>query len=286
MKNVYWLASYPKSGNTWMRAFLSNYWQNGDVPADINDLQHTVVVNARAPFDDALGIDSGHLTHDEIDALRPAVYRVYASEGERHHWKIHDAFQRLPSGEPMFPADITAGVIYILRSPLDVAISYAHHNRVSVDEAMAMMADAAHGLTMTTTTQIGQLHQKMFTWGQHVTGWVDQTDLPLLLVRYEDMTAQPMRAFAEVVRFVGGDPADTARIEKAVRFSSFGELKNQEQARGFKEKTQISESFFRQGKAGGWRATLTEAQVARIVADHGAVMRRFGYLSAAGEIVG
>lgn len=285
MKNVYWLASYPKSGNTWMRAFLSNYWQNGDAPADINDLQHTFVLSARAPFDDALGIDSGLLTHAEIDALRPAVYRSYASNGERHYWKTHDACQRLESGEPMFPADITAGVIYILRTPFDVAISYAHHNHATVDEAIEWMRDDEHGLTMTKTNQIGQLHQRICSWSTHVRSWTEQTDLPLLVVRYEDMIAEPFGTFSQVVGFVGGDPADEDRLAKAIRFSSFKELRNQELARGFKEKTQMSESFFRQGKAGGWRSTLTDAQIERIIQDHQMVMQRFGYLNSLGEVV-
>lgn len=73
------------------------------------------------------------------------------------------------------------------------------------------------------------------------------------------------------------------RIGKAVRFSDFQVLSRQEAEKGFRERPTEAERFFRQGKSGGWRSQLTAAQAARIVADHGEVMRRFGYLDAAGQ---
>ncbi len=75
MSGIYWLASYPKSGNTWLRSFLSNLQQDGDAPADINELATGTIASARDWLDEALGFDSADLSADEIDRLRPAVYR-------------------------------------------------------------------------------------------------------------------------------------------------------------------------------------------------------------------
>lgn len=278
LKKLYWLASYPKSGNTWMRALLNNYLEAGEAPSDINQLERTANINLRTWYDELLMIESSLLTHAEIDALRPMLYRRYAAQhgGDKQFCKIHDAFRTLPDGTPIFPPDVTAGVIYLIRDPRDVAISYAHHNSTSIDEAVAAMADNAHGLFMRQDTALNQVPQWMGSWSSHVRSWVDESQLPLLVVRYEDLSADPAHTFALAVAFVGL-PLDQARLDKAVRFSRFETLRQQERQHGFREKTQASESFFRKGKAGDWRETLSAEQIARIESDHAVVMQRFGY---------
>lgn len=71
--SIVWLASYPKSGNTWMRVFLTNYLRNADTPADINDLEFMGIATARELFDMYAGFESSDLTHEEIDAARPST---------------------------------------------------------------------------------------------------------------------------------------------------------------------------------------------------------------------
>ena len=64
MTGICWLASYPKSGNTWFRIFLTNYLRDATSPVDINDLGHSAIASRRAPFDEALGFESGELSQD------------------------------------------------------------------------------------------------------------------------------------------------------------------------------------------------------------------------------
>jgi hypothetical protein len=74
-----WLASYPKSGNTWLRMLIANLSAVDDRPVDINDLpERGGIGSARGPFDYLTLVDSSLLTHDEIDALRPRVYEELA----------------------------------------------------------------------------------------------------------------------------------------------------------------------------------------------------------------
>lgn len=292
MIGVFWLASYPKAGNTWLRTFLSNYWSDAAQPVSINELVHTGVVAARQIFDDLLSMDSAELTAPELDEVRPQVYRALARECQRDQrifWKIHDAFQRLPNGEPIFPLDTTSGVIYVVRSPLDLVISYAHHNGISIDESIAWMNDPIHGLFLPASTRLAQVPQVMGTYSGHVSGWVDQNDLPLLAVRYEDMTRTPLETFGQVARFVHErltlpDP-DPERIARAVRFSSFAELKRQEGEHGFVEKNERAALFFRKGQVGDWRESLNPDQVGQLIDAHRDVMIRFGYLDTAEHIV-
>ena len=72
---IYWLASYPKSGNTWMRLFLHNLREGGERPADINRIALDDIASSRRWLDEVLGFDTSELTHREVERLRPSVYR-------------------------------------------------------------------------------------------------------------------------------------------------------------------------------------------------------------------
>ncbi|NJM14882.1 MAG: hypothetical protein HC896_05435 [Bacteroidales bacterium] len=78
-KTLVWLASYPKSGNTWYRIFLSNLLSGKEMPQSINNMYYTAIASSREIFEQATGISSTDLTFDEIDALRPQVFRFIAS---------------------------------------------------------------------------------------------------------------------------------------------------------------------------------------------------------------
>ena len=96
-------------------------------------------------------------------------------------------------------------------------------------------------------------------------------------MRYEDMIADPTASFLTMVQRLRM-PVDEPRVRRAAAFSSFDTLRAQEDETGFIEKPAKAEKFFREGRVGGWRRDLSDAQAARIVDDHRDVMRRFGYL--------
>lgn len=280
---IIWLASYPKSGNTWFRAFLTNLIQDGDTPASVNELEARYLAASRTLFDEYSGVESANLLPHEIEQLRPRVYeavvRVEGLKGDTPlMMKIHDACTCVTNGTPLVSSEATRGAIYFLRNPLDVAVSFAHHSACDIDCIIEKMADTSYSLKDRCDRIGNQFRQRLLTWSGHVTSWVDGLGTPLHLMRYEDMVRFPVETFTAAVRFVGL-PDDPARIQKALRFSDICELQRQEQLHGFKEKAQNAASFFRKGQAGSWRESLTDHQVRRIIHDHRDVMRRFGYLN-------
>ena len=80
IKKIIWLASYPKSGNTWIRLFLDNIRSGSDQPADINHISVSRIASSRALFDQYAGINSSDLNDDEIERYRPQVYRLMAHD--------------------------------------------------------------------------------------------------------------------------------------------------------------------------------------------------------------
>jgi aryl sulfotransferase len=275
VSGILWIASYPKSGNTWFRAFVENLRRDGGQPVDINDLQ-IVNANRRRMFDDATGVESSELTPEEIARLCPRVYRYIAEQSaETVFLKIHNACTVLPDGTPFIPPEATAGAIYIIRNPLDVAISLAHHVGKPLDSKIATMASSDGGDP--SDIAIEHFGQDFLSWSGHVLSWIDQQAFPVHVVRYEDMQERPIETFTAAARFCGL-PCDPDRVRRAIHHSSFEALQRQERETGFRERPVTTSSFFRQGKAGGWRDVLSPSQVAQIVEEHGPVMRRFGYL--------
>lgn len=286
MSRICWLASYMKSGNTWLRIFINNLRANSDDPVDINSLSRLEpIASSRMEFDDAMGVESSDLTFEEIEYYRPAVYRHMAhASPDMLLLKIHDAYTLSKQGIPIVPTDITHGAIYILRNPLDVAVSMSHFVKRDIDSVLDIMGCENLAFAALRQKLFIQLLQRTLSWSRHVTSWIDLPPFPVHVVRYEDMQQSPLATFTNVARFAGL-PDDEERVARAIRHSSFGTLQQQEQKHGFRERPGTATSFFRKGEAGGWRRELTEAQVERIITDHGAVMRRFGYLSESGQIL-
>ncbi len=285
MGNIYWLASYPKSGNTWTRILLTNYLRNAEQPADINSLDGGPIASARQVFDDHVGLEASDLTQEQIERYRPFVYeQLSAQANEPLFLKVHDAYTYTPFGYPLISKEATAGVLYLMRNPLDVAVSFAHHSNTTVERMVRKMSESDYAFVDNPHMLHNQLRQKLLTWGQHVTSWVDEPDLRVLVVRYEDLKADSVGTFTKMIRFCGLE-ADPARIEKAVRFSQFEQVQQQEAEHGFGEKMAKAQSFFRKGIVGSWREALTPELVETLINDHRAVMQRFGYLDEEGQLL-
>jgi aryl sulfotransferase len=277
VSGILWLASYPKSGNTWLRAFVANLRRGDDRPADINNFEIPGASNRRL-FDDGAGVEASDLTEGEIARYRPQIYRHLAeSTAGTVFLKIHDACTLLPDGAPLIPPDATSGAIYVVRNPLDVAVSFAHHSRQTVDRTIAIMAMTDYSFSA--DLPIRNLNQRLLSWSEHVLSWIDRAPFPVHIVRYEDMHERAIETFTEAARFCGL-PCGPDRVAMALRHSSFEQLRKQEREHGFNEKPTPGSAFFREGRAGAWKEVLSEPQIARVVADHGAVMQRFGYLPA------
>ena len=291
MTRTIWLASYPKSGNTWFRILVANLSAKDGKPANINDLpERSGIASARILFDYLSLIDSDLLTHDEIDCLRPRVYENLASGAldDEHDKleeiqpvrfvKVHDAYTLTRKGEPLLAGRRGAdGAILIVRDPRDVAPSLANHNRGSIDEAIRFMCDAAAAFCGTSRRLHNQLRQQLPGWSGWMESWLGQSDIPVHLIRYEDMKADTLGTFRRALDFAGRMASDED-IRRAVAFADFAELRRQEEENGFHEApSDPGGKFFRRGKAGAWRDELTAEQVGRIEDAHAPMMRRLGY---------
>jgi hypothetical protein len=274
LKNIVWLASYPKSGNTWARIFLANYLLGASEPVPINQVHRIGIGDSVAGAYKAVAggrydpLDTiGHLR------LREKVLRAIAGNGSDMNFvKTHNAKDHAFGFELIAPR-YSRSAVYIIRDPLDVVVSYARH----YGQTPAQAAKSLSRPDNTTSADATSVKQYLGDWSDHVTGWTSTSDFPVHVMRYEDMKADPQAAFATLLGFLG-IPVDSERLERAIRFSSFDEMQRQESVTPFIERSANLERFFHTGKAGQWMTALAPEDVAFLRERHGRVMTKHGYL--------
>jgi hypothetical protein len=276
-RRLAWIASYPRSGNTWVRSFLFSLYhvfRNSFETIDFDKL------DAFCPWDTAAELYRNYLPgppnsvdNKRIAELRPRVFSdiVRRTKGVALI-KTHNA--RLNAhGTPLIEEPLTAGAIYLVRNPLDVALSFARFRHTSVDQAIADMASKGFGRM----SDPHAVYWASSSWTVNVLSWVEPIDTKILVVRYEDLVEQPKRFFLDIARHLMMKPTEE-QLAKALEVTTFDKLRDMDAARRAKARKSPHIEFIRSGHSGQWRDVLTKEQIDRIAADHGAVMDRFGYL--------
>lgn len=276
MGNIVWLASYPKSGNTWMRAFIYNLVENPAKPGRLDSLPGFFEDESKPrwyqPYTQGRVLED--LSFDEVMAIRPQVHRDIA-DSQLHgsiFTKTHNMFGQL-SGQSIHNISVMAGAVYIVRNPLDVVLSVADHFGLSVDEAIDFMGNEQTGMPTNAENVAGYTG----SWSTHVASWTVQPHPSIVVLRYEDLQDKPLKAFQRVANLLGMG-GDRKRVKKAIEFSDFRVLKAQEKKIGFVERSPNSQAFFRKGQKNQWPDMLSKEQVGRIVDRHREQMERYRYV--------
>lgn len=260
---INWLASYPKSGNTWVRLLLTAYAYNGYL--DINDMRSTGdthVIHYQAacvkPFNE--------MTKGEKAFIRNAALlnMVNSTKAKPLIVKTHSSNSEV-FGTHMIPAQITTSAVYIVRDPRKVAPSFAKHTGKTYDEAIESMGDEFFVLGGDHEVQIF-----MSSWSNHVRSWRAQ-NLEAVFIKYEDIVEDTHKALELVLNTYKID-VNKKRIDKAVKACELHKLQKQEQKNGFREASHKTSCFF-----GQEHEKLTSEQILKIENDHAEVMEQLGY---------
>lgn len=207
---VNWIASYPKSGNTWLRFMLASYLTGTPVSS-----VRTKVLNQMIPAVGGMvrnGIPEGHLD--------PLMVKTHS----------------LPGTRAVAPfAEATRSAVYLVRNPRDVMLSILRHSGAKPGTEQARQ----FGLSFVAHRGLPQLTDE-FEWGswpQSVRAWATPDkvrahfpDIDVLVVRYEDMRAEPTAALHKILDHVGAGPVDPERLAAAVASTSMDSLRTLEQS--------------------------------------------------------
>ncbi len=273
-KSIVWMASYPKSGNTWARILLANYLANESKPIPINNARRIAMGDAIAKTYSMVAgrqIDTSDI--DLTLQLRPGVLRgIVANNADINLVKTHNARTKA-RGVTLIPDEVTRSAIYIMRNPLDMVLSYARHYGMSHADACIAVSHVDNA-NLPSEDAVAQF---MGSWSDHVRSWTSPSAYPVLVLRYEDFLSDPHGNFAKVVEHLGMT-VDSERLDRAIRFASFKEMSKQEEKQGFVEKSKESERFFAKGKSDQWKSDLEPNLVKQMRQAHRKVMKKYGYL--------
>lgn len=285
-ENFWYIASYPKSGNTWCRLFiqqvihLKNYFDlTGKINLDdINDLLINIgsIASSRDWIDDQLGVDSRLLNMKEIELARRKIglSSPTFADSFRYH-KIHDFFYGHYSKKPIVPIERCSGIVYLIRHPVDIAISMKHFFLWDIDSSVNFLMNNNAYLNVDNHGQ--QVSQFLGSWDMHVESWTSQSCTPILLLRYEDLIYKSESSFTKLSKFLN-ITNEKKIISKAIQDTNFFKLKKIEEKKGFREKPQHTDSFFRSGKVGDGFEILSSDQIKKLENKFKLVLERFNYL--------
>ena len=276
---IIWLASYPKSGNTWLRIFLENLFRNTQLPADINDLNVVRFSdNSYSLYEAVCGKTLLNESDSNIHKLRNQVQKYMGSHSETVFAKTHNAVMNFENS-PLIWLEHLAGVVYVIRNPLDMLISFSDHYNLTIDDTIEAISSPYHRIN---STEKG-IFQILGGWSNHYYSWFNVENLSPLCLRYEDMIQNPVKSFGKLMKFLGL-PKDTPRLKRAIRHSSFQVVSQQEAKSGFAEQSRAGHKFFRQGRVGSYRRVLSDVQIAKVIDNHGELMVEMGYLDRNGKL--
>ncbi len=271
---IRWIASYPKSGNTWVRLFLVAY-EKGAAFDPKRRPSHYKQDTDPETYKRISPIDISELTVIETRLLRGAVLVGLVRLAEQNarspaYIKTHCA-NVVINGTAWIPPDLTECSLYIIRDPRDITVSFADHLGVSIDEIISLMVNDQYELNF-----VENIHQPLMSWSTHVNSW--RRDLPFntFALRYEDLLSDPDKWFKEILKFFGFI-FNQERFDLAMKMTTFDSLRKVEELHGYGPKSDKQERFFREGKAGGWRNVLNAEQVSRIIKNHKDTMQKCGY---------
>lgn len=267
-----WLASYPKSGNTWLRCLLEAYRRNGLL--DINDLRIS-----HADGDANLIRSVSPVPFDSLNwrgqlLIRPAaLLQLFNRFPHSPLIKTHFANMTPKDLGPNIPADLTYKAIYIVRDPRDVVCSLSRFFEMPINAAVATMANKDFIIGGAN----GYASSFVSSWTNNVGSWTTEERFPVHCVRYEDLMTDAGNELAEVLEFLG-ETVDHKRVEIAVEAARLSKLQKAETDNGFTESPKDKGfGFFGEGGC-RWKDELGPKWVKQIEADHKAVMEALGYL--------
>lgn len=261
-----WLASYPKSGNTWVRMLVDHYGQTGrDIDARHSDNQlYWFQAVSPIPFENLnLGLQAqlrgAAIAHLQCFINIPTLVKT-------HH--VNMSVNEIP----LFPHQWTDKVIYVVRDPRDIVASFQKHMGLeTLDRSIEMMNDINSIIQQDNTAA-----HILATWSYHIESWTRETKFEPLIVKYEDLHEDTERELTRILEYCGLIP-DKERMAKAIELCQFDRLQKKEQEHPFPEVSTKADVFFRKGRVGSYKEELSDEQIARVEEHHGEAMQKMGY---------
>lgn len=258
---IIWLASYPKSGNTWIRLFINSLLFTPNDTIDINKIKIEQFPSRKYFHEITNNVDD---VSEFMKNCNNAQSKLNLDKKLRF-FKTHNAFWRF--GPYSFTdAFNTLGIIHIVRDPRNIITSIKnHYNYESYDKALKFIKDEKNMIGVKGSKKEMDLPTLISSWKVHFNSWRNLTKLKrnYLLIKYEDLIKSPFDEFFKITNFISkisNLKFNEKNILNIIENTSFEALKKQEEIKGFKEAPNNSNKFFNLGPNNNWQKLL-DAQI-------------------------
>lgn len=267
MKNITWVASYPKSGNTWIRTILYSAIFG---KLDINGMG-SFIPNFAYLASELLGDgfkDPMDIKYKWLETQK-RISESAISKSKSCIIKTHNAAGNYDVG--IFPnPKFSANAIYIVRDPRDVAVSYSKHFNHSLKVATDKLNNDKLINLQPEDRKRGEF---LSSWKNHVTGWKN-AQIPVYIVKYEDFIENPYENISFILEFLKISPV--INISEILDLTNFENLSKLEKQTGFIEASSHS-NFFRKGAKSQWKR-IPSKSFKTIENNNAQIMKELGYL--------
>lgn len=272
---ILWLSSYPKSGNTWARIFLTNYLFN-ETKDPFENIDKISSFPRKIYFDFLDSKDFESLKDREENFKQYIVSQEKINlNGELNLFKTHSYCGAL-NGNDFSDSNNTAGFVYFVRDPRSVAISWSHHLNETIEKTVEIMTNKNQFMEPDNNDGLLEFYS---SWKINYLSW-KKSKYPKLIIKYEELKKNPFDNFKKILNFISKYQKieiDEYKIHKIIKKCEFQNLQTQEKKTGFKEK-KGNDLFFRKGEIDEWKEKLPDKLNELIKRELREEMSELGYL--------
>ncbi len=263
---ILWIASYPKSGNTYIRSFLSAYYfsKKGKFEFDqlLNILQFPSIKFSRNDYFNFTDAASNWINNQN-----------FFFEGENFRiLKTHNTLNNYQK-EKFTTKKQTIGAIYIVRDPRNVISSISNHYSLNLEEAYERIMDKEASLNEKSVNGDCSNFTFLGPWADHYKSWRDTNEFKVLFIKYEDLQNKKYEIFKKIIMFVNElkkdqTKFDELKFENSIKSTNFVNLKNKELNEKFDESVFSKDGkkirFFNLGFKNKWQKLLSKDMIEKI----------------------
>jgi len=288
---IIWLASYPKSGNTWVRAILSQILLTG--PSKENEvLENLKNISSYPKRKHFLNLSDKFIEEEDFEDKEKVIKNWIKSQdkinSEKHIkiFKTHNYLCKLSlknkDSYSFTNLENTLGVIYIVRDPRNVITSLKYHYSLNnYKEAFEMMENRKMWIGIKEKT----IPEAISSWDDHYESW-SRFKNNFLLIKYEDLLEKPEKVINDILKYIKNFikvNLSESDVKKIISNTTFENMKNQENRSGFGESvrdknTKERKKFFNLGPKNNWKELL-DRDIAKLVENRfSATMKKLNYV--------
>ena len=269
---IFWIASYPKSGNTWIRTLISSYYYTEDGIFKESKIHNIDQFPQKKYFKD-FKYDKT-IVNDTARLWLKAQKKINLDKKLRF-FKTHNAFGNL-NGNPFTDNTNSIGAIYVVRDPRNVITSLKNHYELNDNQAYSWMINENNYLYDIHNFKEDGYSDFQFisSWSTNYKSWKVQKKIPIKIIKYEDLLKETYLIFKDLINFINmlvnnSEYINRDKLKKVIDSTLFDKLRKEEQDKGFTESVLSRDGkrkipFFNLGPKNDWNKILNIKMVKKI----------------------